>query len=90
LVRAGALHDWIKAVSTPARLLSIRSENATKTYPAAEGGNVRSEAVSKQQLQRVPLARTIARLMTIKRDCMTKADAVVVGVWDILEGAGEK
>jgi transposase len=38
----------------------------------------RSEAVSKQQLQRVPSARTIARLMTIKRDCMTKADAVVI------------
>jgi hypothetical protein len=38
----------------------------------------RSEAVSKQQLQRVPSARTIARLMTIKRDCTTKADAVVI------------
>jgi transposase len=38
----------------------------------------RSEAVSKQQLQRVPSARTIAHLMTIKRDCMTKADAVVI------------
>ena len=38
----------------------------------------RSEAVSKQQLQRVPSARTIARLMTIKRDCMTKADALVI------------
>ena len=38
----------------------------------------RSEAVSKQQLQRVPSARTIARLMTIKRDCMTKADGVVI------------
>ena len=31
----------------------------------------RSEAVSKQQLQRIPSARTIARLMTIRRDCMT-------------------
>jgi transposase len=38
----------------------------------------RSDAVSKQQLQRVPSARTIAHLMTIKRDCMTKADAVVI------------
>jgi transposase len=38
----------------------------------------RSEAVSKQQLQRVPSARTIAHLMTIKRDCMTKADAAVI------------
>jgi transposase len=38
----------------------------------------RSEAISKQQLQRIPSARTIARLMTIKRDCMTKADAVVI------------
>jgi hypothetical protein len=38
----------------------------------------RSEAVSKQQLQRVPSARTIARLMTIRRDCMTKADTVVI------------
>ena len=38
----------------------------------------RSEAVSKQQLQRIPSARTIARLMTIRRDCMTKADAVVI------------
>jgi transposase len=38
----------------------------------------RSEAVSKQQLQRVPSARTIARLMTIERDYMTKADAVVI------------
>ena len=38
----------------------------------------RSEAVSKQQLQRVPSARTIAHLMRIKRDCMTKADAVVI------------
>jgi transposase len=26
----------------------------------------------------IPSARTIARLMTIKRDCMTKADAVVI------------
>lgn len=38
----------------------------------------RSEEVSKQQLQRIPSARTIARLMTIKRDCITKADAVVI------------
>jgi len=28
--------------------------------------------------RRVPSARTIAGLMTIKRDCMTKADAVVI------------
>ena len=32
----------------------------------------RSEAVSKQQLQRIPSARTIAHLMTIKRKCMTR------------------
>jgi transposase len=38
----------------------------------------RSEAVSKQQLQRNPSARTIAHLMTIKRNCMTKADAVII------------
>jgi transposase len=38
----------------------------------------RSETVSKQQLQSVPSARAIARLMTIKRDGMTKADAVVI------------
>jgi transposase len=38
----------------------------------------RSETVSKQQLQRIPSARTIAHLMTINRNCMTKADAVVI------------
>lgn len=38
----------------------------------------RSEAVSKQQLQRILSARAIPRLMTIKRDCMTKADAAVL------------
>ena len=38
----------------------------------------RSETASKQQLQRIPSARTIAHLMTIDRNCMTKADAVVI------------
>ena len=38
----------------------------------------RSEMASKQQLQRIPSARTIAHLMTIKRNCLTKADAVVI------------
>jgi transposase len=38
----------------------------------------RSEMASKQQLQRIPSARTIAHLMTIDRNCMTKADAVVI------------
>ncbi|SDH88999.1 Transposase [Bradyrhizobium sp. Rc2d] len=46
----------------------------------------RSEAVSKQQLQRIPSARTIARLMTIKRHCMTKADAAIeAGVPPLVE-----
>jgi hypothetical protein len=30
------------------------------------------------QLQRIPSAQTIAHLMTINRNCMTKADAVVI------------
>ena len=38
----------------------------------------RSETVSRQQLQRIPSARIIAHLMTINRNCLTKADAVVI------------
>jgi transposase len=38
----------------------------------------RSERASKQQLQRIPSARTIAHLMTVNRNCMTEADAVVI------------
>ena len=38
----------------------------------------RSEKATDQQLQRVPSARTIARLMTTARDHLTKADTVTV------------
>ena len=38
----------------------------------------RAEKVSNQQLQKVPSARTIARLLTTKRDHMSKADAVTI------------
>jgi transposase len=38
----------------------------------------RAETVSDQQLQKVPAARTIARLMTTKRDHLTKAETVTV------------
>ena len=38
----------------------------------------RARKVSNQQLQKVPSARTIARLMTVKRDHMNKADSVSV------------
>jgi len=38
----------------------------------------RAHKVSNQQLQKVPSARTIARLMTVKRDHMNKADTVTV------------
>jgi transposase len=38
----------------------------------------RAETVSDQQLQRVPAARTIAQLMTTKRDHLTKAETVTV------------
>ena len=38
----------------------------------------RSEKASDQQLQKVPSARTIARLMTSARDHMSKADAVTI------------
>ena len=38
----------------------------------------RAQKVSNQQLQKVPSARTIARLMTVKRDHMNKADTVTV------------
>ncbi len=38
----------------------------------------RAEKASDQQLQRVPSARTIARLMTTARDHLTKADSVTI------------
>jgi len=38
----------------------------------------RSEKASDQQLQKVPSARTIARLMTSARDHMSKADTVTI------------
>jgi transposase len=38
----------------------------------------RAETVSDQQLQKVPAAKTIARLMTTKRDHLTKAETVTV------------
>lgn len=38
----------------------------------------RAETISRQQLQKVPAARTIAQLMTTKRDHLTKAKAVTV------------
>ena len=38
----------------------------------------RARKVSNQQLQKDPSARTIARLMTVKRDHMNKADSVSV------------
>jgi transposase len=38
----------------------------------------RAQKVSHQQLQRVPSARMIARLMTLKRDHMSKTDTVTV------------
>ena len=38
----------------------------------------RAQTASNQQLQKVPSARTIARLMTTKRDHMSKADAVTI------------
>jgi transposase len=38
----------------------------------------RSEKVSNRQLQKVPSARTIARLMTVKRDHMSKTDTVTI------------
>jgi transposase len=38
----------------------------------------RSQKVSYQQLQRVPSARMIARLMTVKRDRMSKTEAVTL------------
>jgi transposase len=53
----------------------------------------RAQKVSNQQLQKVPSARTIARLMTVKRDHMSKADAVTVaaiqaGVPSLVEAHG--
>jgi hypothetical protein len=38
----------------------------------------RSEKASDQQLQKVPSARTIARLMTSAHDYMSKADTVTI------------
>jgi transposase len=38
----------------------------------------RAETVSDQQLRRIPAARTIARLMTTKRDHLTKAETVTL------------
>ncbi|MGY2935944.1 transposase [Bradyrhizobium sp. GM6.1] len=40
----------------------------------------RAETISHQQLQKVPAARTIAQLMTTKRDHLTKAEAVTLAV----------
>ena len=53
----------------------------------------RAQKVSNQQLQKVPSARTIARLITVKRDHMSKADAVTVaaiqaGVPSLVEAHG--
>jgi hypothetical protein len=38
----------------------------------------RAEKADAQNLQRIPSARTIARLMTIGRDLLTKAESVTV------------
>ncbi|MGY3079405.1 transposase [Bradyrhizobium sp. LM6.10] len=38
----------------------------------------RAETISRQQLQKVPAARTTAQLMTTKRDHLTKAETVTV------------
>ncbi len=38
----------------------------------------RAETATDQQLQKIPAARTIARLMTMKRDHLTKAETVTV------------
>jgi transposase len=38
----------------------------------------RAETISRQQLQKVPAARTIAQLMTTKREHLTKAETVTV------------
>jgi transposase len=38
----------------------------------------RAETVSDQQLRKVPAAKTIARLMTMKRDHLTKGETVTV------------
>src|SRR3954451_1593812 len=40
----------------------------------------RAETISRQQLQKVPAARTIAQLMTTKRDHLTKAETVTLAV----------
>jgi transposase len=40
----------------------------------------RAEKASDQQLRKVPAARSIARLMTTKRDHLTKAETVTVAV----------
>src|SRR6476620_5871403 len=40
----------------------------------------RAETISHQQLQKVPAARTIAQLMTTKRDHLTKAETVTLAV----------
>jgi hypothetical protein len=39
-----------------------------------------AETISHQQLQKVPAARTIAQLMTTKRDHLTKAETVTLAV----------
>ncbi|MGY4281071.1 transposase [Bradyrhizobium sp. LM2.7] len=38
----------------------------------------RAETISRQQLQKVPAARTIAQLMMTKRDHLTKAETLTV------------
>jgi transposase len=43
----------------------------------------RAQTASNQQLQKVPSARTIARLMTTKRDHMSKAEAVTLAAIEI-------
>jgi len=40
----------------------------------------RAETISRQQLQKVPAARTIAQLMATKRDHLTKAGTVTLAV----------
>ena len=60
------------------RVRFVRRRRADENWQSAATRRRRAEKVSNQQLQKVASARTIARLMTAKRDPMSKTDTVTI------------
>jgi transposase len=74
--------QWMAGCCNGAELWRRLKEQGFKGSPrvVAEWATRRrhAEKASNQQLQRIPAARTIARLMTMKRDHLTKAETITV------------